>query len=165
MEFWLVYPAVTLHLIMVVTWAGGVLFWNLVVGPGLAALPPAEGRRATRAVARRGDGFLTVAGLGAIVFGALAGIAIGRYGEALGLQTRWGWAIAIGAACAVVAFILGKRSGAIAFAVLDDDRFWTGTAEADRERDLLFARMTRLDRIEMVLFVVILGLMALARFS
>jgi hypothetical protein len=164
-EFWLVYPAVTLHLLMVVTWAGGVLFWNLVVGPGVAALPPTDGRRLMRSFARRGDGFLTVAGLGAIIFGALSGIAIGRYGEALGLQTRWGWAIAVGATCAVIAFIVGKRSGAIGLAVLDDDHHWMGTPEADRERDLLFARMTRLDRVEMVLFVVILALMALARFS
>lgn len=165
MEFWLVYPAVALHLFMVVTWAGGVLFWNLVVGPGTATLAPADGRRFMRAFARRGDGFLTVAGMGAILFGALSGIAIGRWGEALGLQTRWGWAIAIGATCAVIAFIAGKRSAAIGLAVLDDDRYWTGAADADRERDTLFARMTRLDRIEMALFVVILGLMALARFS
>ena len=118
-----------------------------------------------RAFAHRGDGFLTVAGVGAILFGALSGIAIGRWGEALGLQTLWGWAIAIGATCAVIALIVGKRSDAIGLAVLDDDRYWTGTSDADRERDDLFARMTRLDRIEMALFPIILALMALARFS
>lgn len=165
MEFWLAFPLVFLHLLSAIAWAGGVFFYDRVLARGIAAMPEREQRGMWIAFGHRLDRYLTAAGVATIVFGALSGIALGRYQEALGLSSRWGWAIAAGAILAIVALACGKYAGIIALRVLYDDRYWGGDPALGAERDRVLALSARLDRIEVLILPLVIALMALARFS
>jgi uncharacterized membrane protein len=165
MEIWIAYPALYLHMLSAVAWVGGAFFINLVLTPGIDSLLPSARRSAWVALIRRLDRYLTVAGIATISFGALSGIAVQRYHEAIGLESRWGWAIAGAAVLTVIAFACGKYSGVISERVLLDDRYWQDDPSLNAERDHVLALGTRLDRFELVLLPIVLALMALARFS
>src|SRR2546423_3753171 len=126
MDFWLTYALVFLHMGSAISWAGGVFFFMVVLVPGIDSLPVESQRVAWLALMRRLDDYLTRTGVSTIVFGAASGIALQRYNEALGLQTRWGFAIAAAAVLAVAALGVGKWSGAIAMRVIAEDRYWSG---------------------------------------
>src|SRR2546423_4739334 len=126
MDFWLTYVLVFLHLGSAISWAGGVFFFGFVLVPGIDSLPAVDQRGVWLGLMHRLDGYLTRTGVSTIVFGAASGIALQRYNEALGLQTRWGVAIAAAAVLAIAAFACGKWSGVIAIRVIADDRYWSG---------------------------------------
>src|SRR5512140_2450411 len=106
-EFAFALVTLFIHLLAIVLWMGGGLFMILVVRPTLVALPDDAGRPALRRIGALSDRYLTTAGWIAVVFGAISGIALRRAGEMLTLDTRWGWAITLGALISLVIVVAG----------------------------------------------------------
>jgi len=165
MDFWITYALLFLHFGAAICWAGGAVFVSVVLVPGIESMPQDAQRGAWLALLHRIDGYLTRAGLATIAFGAASGIALQRYNEALGLQTRYGIAIAAGAVLAITAFALGKWSGVIAERVVADDRYWGDDERLVAERDRVLVLSSRLDRVELAILPIVIALMALARLS
>lgn len=164
MDFTLAYTSVLLHLISIVVWMGAHVFRTFAVIPALVQLPPEQQRPALRAVGIAGMRIFAIGGILALVFGALAGFGVRRYGEALGLVSRWGWAIALGAILSVVLVVTGTFvTGRLFQRLSRDSRLWEPGAEGLRAAHL--ARCMLAARLELIGAAIVLALMTLARFS
>lgn len=150
----LAFALVTLfvHLLAIVLWMGGGLFMILVVRPTLVALPDGSGLPALRRIGALSDRYLTTTGWIAVVFGAISGIALRRAGEMLTLDTRWGWAITVGAIVSLVIVTAGTPDAVRSFR--------DGHAVSWTRGGILRAGWLRIAG-----FSLVLALMALARFS
>lgn len=151
-EFAFALVTLFIHLLAIVLWMGGGLFMILVVRPTLVALPDGAGRPALRRIGALSDRYLTAAGWTAVVFGAISGIALRRAGEMLTLDTRWGWAITLGALISLVIVVAGTPDAIRSFR--------DGHAISWTRVGVLRAGWLRIAG-----FSLVLALMALARFS
>lgn len=164
MQFEFAYLSVLAHLLSIVAWMGAGIFRTFAVVPALSKLPPAQQRPALRVTGVAGVRIFAFGGVAAIVFGAIAGLGVARYNEALGLETRWGWAIAAGAILTVILVVAGTFvTGRLFQRLSRDGRLWEDGADDLRAAHL--ARCMLSARLEVVGSVVVLALMVLARFS
>ena len=160
---WFVYLAVLGHILSMAVWFGSGFYLTTVL-PSLLQLPADVQRPALRKLEALNGPIFGSAGMLVVILGAVSGVALGRYQEALGVQTRWGWAIGIGAVLAVALVVQGAVVTSKRFArFASDDALWTPAGESARLA--LGRRMLRTNRIELAVMVVVIALMTLARFS
>ena len=157
MMFWLGFISHWLHILLAVTWFGGVVFMFLVVGPALRATgPPAAfdvganlGPRMTKVMAPVG-GFTILFGLlSATVFGPVKSISMlwtSAYGATLGVAFLL--AVALAAA--------GGRTGVLASSL---------ATAALGDRPKILGRIASMTSIMVLGFLLVLLCMVLMRFG
>ncbi len=163
-----VWASLFAHVLMTALWMGGGMYMIHIVRPSLGSLPPDRRREALDRVLAAGDPLHMMTGWLAVFFGGLSGIALNRYREALTVDTRWGWAIAVSVVISLAILAPGTwralrvARGLAAGRTLSEI---TGRPPLD-PRPL--ARLWRIDRVgwlRTIGFIVALALMSLARLS
>ncbi|HEV8535656.1 MAG TPA: hypothetical protein VGR87_08045 [Candidatus Limnocylindria bacterium] len=156
-----------LHVTAGVLWIGGGFYTVLVQLPALFATPaPARGAALAQIAPRQFRYIFRAAEL-TIATGILNLFVSGRAGELARLDTRWSWAILIGAVLAVGIYVASRaRLVRWATRLLElGPKAAAGDAQAAAEMPLLAARIRRFGYGQIVVGALILLAMVIARFS
>ena len=155
------------HVLAGILWIGGGFYAVVVQLPAVLAMPPAaRGPAMAQLVPRQLRYILRVAEV-TIVFGIVNLFVSGRGQQLLSFDSRWSWAIAIGALLAIGLYVL-VRARVVPWTnrLLElGSKAAGGDSAAAAEQPVLMGRVRRLAYVQLAIGVLIVLAMVTARFS